>query len=118
MIVGFNHNVMYRGVVFHVQTEDSGISKPHIITLLYHAGTIISSKKKVYSDLLDSDSLEQLVTEMAKEQHKQMLRDLTRGLFNERIADFGIALEVGDADSAPVDAKTSAANEAKIDALL
>ena len=41
MVVGFNHNVMYKGEVFHVQTEDSGITNPHIITLLYRGGTIL-----------------------------------------------------------------------------
>jgi len=33
MIVGFNHNVTYRSVNFHVQTEDSGLKSPHLVTL-------------------------------------------------------------------------------------
>ena len=56
MIVGFNHNVSYKGVGFHVQTEDSGVKSPQLVTLLYHGGTIISSKKTVYEDILNIDT--------------------------------------------------------------
>jgi len=52
MIVGFNHNVNYRGTTFHVQTEDSGLQRPQLTTLLYHGGTILSSKKTLYADII------------------------------------------------------------------
>lgn len=84
MVVGFNHNIMYKGEVFHIQTEDSGISNPHIITLLYRAGTIISSKKTDYSDIIKMDNLELVVEELMKDQHKEMLRRLKAGEFDER----------------------------------
>ncbi|HEY2367487.1 MAG TPA: hypothetical protein VGH87_13925, partial [Polyangiaceae bacterium] len=29
--VGFNNNVKYKEHVYHIQTEDSGLNKPHII---------------------------------------------------------------------------------------
>ena len=84
MRVGFNHNVMYKGEVFHIQTEDSGINNPHIITLLYRGGTIISSKKISYADIIKIENLEQVVEELMKEQHKDMLRGLKAGQFDER----------------------------------
>ena len=93
MIVGFNHNVNYRGVGFHVQTEDSGPKNPQLVTLLYHGGIIIASQKTVYADILKVDNLDQVVEELAKEQHKGMLRRLTKGEFDQRIAAQGIALE-------------------------
>jgi hypothetical protein len=93
MIVGYNHNVSYRGKTFHVQTEDSGPIRPQLVTLLYLGGTIISSKKTVYADIIKVDHLEKVVEELAKEQHKGMLRSLTRGEFDQRIAELGIALE-------------------------
>lgn len=92
MIVGFNHNVTYRGVGFHVQTEDSGLQKPQLVTLLYHGGTIISSQKTVYADIIKVDNLDQVVEELAKEQHKGMLKKLTRGEFDDRIVELGIPL--------------------------
>ena len=92
MIVGFNHNVTYRGTAFHVQTEDSGLQKPQLVTLLYHSGTIIASQKTVYADIVKVDNLDQVVEELAKEQHKGMLRRLTKGEFDKRIVELGIPL--------------------------
>ena len=92
MIVGFNHNITYRGTGFHVQTEDSGIKNPQLVTLLYHNGTIISSQKTVYADIIKVDKLDLVIEDLAKEQHKGMLRRLTAGEFDERIAALGISL--------------------------
>src|SRR5436853_3548334 len=45
--VGFNNNVKYKGQVFHIQTEDSGLDKPHVITHLFaDGGRIIKSHKR------------------------------------------------------------------------
>jgi len=85
MVVGFNHNVGYKGEMFHIQTEDSGVNNPHIITLLYRGGTIISSKKVSYADIIKIDGLEQVVEELMKDQHKEMLRRLKSGEFDGRI---------------------------------
>lgn len=91
MLVGFNHNVMYRGEVFHIQTEDSGVGNPHIITLLYRGGTIICSKKTSYADILRVDNLAKVVEELMKEQHKEMLRRLKNGEFDARAFPSGAA---------------------------
>lgn len=84
MVLGFNHNLQYKGEVFHVQTEDSGIANPHIITLLYRGGAILCSKKTSYSDILKIDSLNAVVEELMKEQHKDMMRRLKAGEFDEK----------------------------------
>ncbi len=84
MVLGFNHNIRYKGEVFHVQTEDSGISNPHIITLLYRGGTIIASKKTSYADIIKIENLEAVVEELMKDQHKEMLRRLKAGEFDAR----------------------------------
>lgn len=84
MVVGFNHNVMYRGEVFHVQTEDSGVANPHIVTLIYREGTIIAARKTSYADIIKVDNLERVVEELMKEQHKGMLRRLKNGEFDAK----------------------------------
>ena len=93
MIVGFNHNILYQGVGFHVQTEDSGLKSPSLVTLLYHGGIIVTSQKTSYADILDVDNLNQVVEDLAKEQHKGMLRRLTKGEFDQKICELGIAIE-------------------------
>lgn len=85
MVVGFNHNFRYQGEVYHVQTEDSGLKNPHIITLLYRGGTILASKKTSYADIARVDNLDQVVEDLMKEQHKEMLRRLKDGEFDDII---------------------------------
>jgi len=88
MIVGFNHNFRYQGEVYHIQTEDSGMLSPNIVTLLYQGGTILASKKTSYADIAKVDNLEQVVEELMKEQHRNMLRGLKSGKFDEVIERF------------------------------
>lgn len=85
MLLGFNHNIMYKGEVFHVQTEDSGVENPNIVTLLYQGGVILCSIKTSYADILRIENLEQVVEELMKEQHKRIMRRLKSGEFDERI---------------------------------
>jgi hypothetical protein len=88
MVVGFNHNFSYKGVVYHIQTEDGGLGSPNIISLLYHGGTILASRKTSYADITKVDNLEKVVEDLMKEQHKGMLRSLKTGEFDEAIARF------------------------------
>ena len=88
MVVGFNHNFRYKGEVYHIQTEDSGVKSPNIVTLLYQGGTILASKKTSYADIAKVDNLEQVVEELMKEQHKNMLRSLKSGEFDDVIERF------------------------------
>lgn len=106
MVGGFNHNIKYKGEVFHVQTEDSGIANPHIITLLYRGGTILASIKTSYADIIKVDNLEQVVEDLMKEQHKDMMRRLKAAEFDQRI--FGSNPPVA---PAPVQAKEQATNQ-------
>ena len=88
MVVGFNHNFRYRGEVYHIQTEDSGVKNPNIVSLLYQGGTILSSKKTSYADISKVDNLDKVVEELMKEQHKGMLRSLKSGEFDAVIKRF------------------------------
>jgi hypothetical protein len=81
MLVGYNTNVPYKGIVYHVQTEDSGLQKPVVITLLYNKGTILASKKTSYADIANSPSYKERVREIMQEQHKSMIRGLLHGDF-------------------------------------
>jgi hypothetical protein len=79
MLSGFNTNFRYRGVLFHVQTEDSGRENPHVITHLFHGGYIIASEKQEYSKLLVEDDIEAAVKKLMEGQHKSILKQLSRG---------------------------------------
>src|SRR5579883_1662643 len=56
--VGFNNNVKYNGNVYHIQTEDSGLDKPHVITHCFaDGGRIIKSHKRSYAAEVSRDDV-------------------------------------------------------------
>jgi len=87
MLSGFNTNFRYRGVMFHVQTEDSGRENPHVITHLFHGGNIIASEKRDYRDLLGQSDIEVAVKKMMETQHKAILKQLSRGEHDRAIGE-------------------------------
>ncbi len=83
MLSGFNTNVRHKGVVFHVQTEDSGRAHPHVITHLFHGGNILASEKRSYEHLLQEDAdLPTAVKALMEEQHGAMVEKLKSGQLN------------------------------------
>ncbi len=80
-VLGYNHNFKHRGLIFHVQTEDSGVDNPHLFTHLFHGGVIISSRKINY----DAESEEDVVKSLMQSQHKAVLKDLKIGTFDDKI---------------------------------
>jgi hypothetical protein len=85
--VGFNNNLKFRDQVFHVQTEDSGLDKPHIITHLFaDGGRIIKSHKRSYASEVSRDDVAKYVRGLMKAQHMEMVLMLREGKFDEVIA--------------------------------
>lgn len=82
MLSGINTDIEYNGKVYHVQTEDKGINNPVVITQLFLGGTIMSSKKTSYADILRVDCLNDVVRDLMKEQHKSMVKELLSGRFD------------------------------------
>jgi hypothetical protein len=80
-ILGYNHNVRYRGLIFHVQTEDSGLLSPHLYTHLFYGGVILSTRKLVY----DAGAAEDAIKGLMQAQHKVVLKDLKAGKFDDKI---------------------------------
>src|SRR4051812_34520176 len=85
--VGFNNNVKYGGNVFHIQTEDSGLDRPHIITHLFaDGGRIIKTNKRLYASEVKRDDIAAYVRQLMKGQHMEMAIMLREGKFDEVIA--------------------------------
>src|SRR5580692_6711530 len=87
MVVGFNHNIKHEGKVYHVQTEDSGVDNPHVITHLFVGGNILASKRASYQHLVGVADLEAQVRNLMEAQHKEMLRNLINGAFQRQESD-------------------------------
>ena len=83
-LLGYNNNVRHKGRVFHIQTEDSGINHPHIITHLFmDGGRILKSIKTSYAEHIGTDAMSDKVRAMMKDQHKAMFIALRDGQYDE-----------------------------------
>lgn len=97
-LLGFNHNLKYRGRVYHIQTEDSGEANPHIFTHLFHNGIILSTRKTEYAHLLGTDDVEDQVRKLMQLQHKDMMKGLLAGQFDDKIVRYFGVLVAPEAD--------------------
>jgi hypothetical protein len=80
VITGFNTDVKYRGLVYHVQTEDKGPQNPLIETLVYKGGEILASRRLPYGDLIAGHD-EAAITKLMEDQHKSMMMEVKKGKF-------------------------------------
>ena len=79
MITGFNTDIPYDGVTYHVQTEDKGLDTPLILSLVYVGGHIIASKRTPYADLISKGFDEHVLTERLQRQHKLICAAIKSG---------------------------------------
>jgi hypothetical protein len=85
-LVGFNNNVRYHGRRFHIQTEDSGVNRPHIITHLFaDGGHIIKTLRTDYSEYVSDPDRANVVHRLMREQHLAMALDLRDGRLDPTI---------------------------------
>jgi hypothetical protein len=81
--VGFNNNVKYKNQTFHIQTEDSGLGKPHVITHLFaDGGRVIKSHKRSYAEYVDRPDVVPYVRQLMKGQQLEMALALREGRFD------------------------------------
>lgn len=95
MVVGFNHNIKYRGKTYHAQTEDSGADRPQVATHLFLGGNIIASKRTSYADVCGAENLPDVVRALMEEQHKEVLRNLVHGVYDDSAPRAGPARAFG-----------------------
>lgn len=85
--MGFNNNIKFQNTVFHVQTEDSGLDQPHIITHLFaDGGRVIKSHKRSYAEQVQLENIAEYVRGLMKAQHLEMVMALRDGSFDNVIA--------------------------------
>ena len=83
MITGYNTDVRHGNRVYHVQTEDKGLTNPKVETLIYVGGEILDSYRSAYEDLLVKGALEEgTLQARMDEQHKSIIRDIKAGKYD------------------------------------
>ena len=85
MITGFNTDIEFEGVTYHVQTEDKGIPTPILLSLVYNRGTILASKRVPYDDLLAGQFNEDVLAERLQKQHRLFCAAVQAGRIDDLI---------------------------------
>ena len=101
MVPGFNTDFKDHGETYHVQTEDNGVGNPVVVTLLYHKGAILASRRTSYRELAGKPGFEKELMGLMKNQHKDLMRGLLAGEYDKNGAAPAI---VGSSGEHPADA--------------
>jgi len=83
VITGYNTEVEYDGVVYHIQTEDKGVQTPLILSLVYSGGAILASRRTPYEDLITAGFDESLLAERLDRQHKLICAAIRAGRIDD-----------------------------------
>jgi len=83
VISGFNTDVEFDDVVYHVQTEDKGEKSRLLLTLVYDGGTILASKRVKYDDLTVADLEPDALAERLQRQHQLICGAVKAGRLND-----------------------------------
>ncbi len=99
---GYNHDVRYRGQVFHVQSEVSGGARGHACTQLFVRGAVLATERTPLRAAMD----EREVQAVLRAQHKAVLRELCKGTFDAWLAPSGESAKAPIPARAPVAPRT------------
>lgn len=87
-LLGYNTNVRHHGKLYHIQTEDSGVKHPHIMTHLFaDGGRIIASRKTSYGEHVGGPNLQEIVKRLMRDQHKAMFIALRDGVYDAELGE-------------------------------
>lgn len=82
MITGFNSEVTFNDIVFHIQTEDRGLKAGRIDTIIYRSGGAIVHRKQIfYKDIVESECLNVAIEEIMREIHDKTIDEVRKGLW-------------------------------------
>jgi len=69
-----------------VQTEDKGLARPVIMSLIYDRGTILASKRSPYEDLIENAAVnEEILAERLNKQHRLICAAVRAGRIDDLI---------------------------------
>ena len=79
MLTGFNTEIDFEGVTYHVQTEDRGASKPLIESLVYVRGEILATRRTEYGGLLQAGAEMAAIQTLMERQHRTIVDAVRSG---------------------------------------
>ncbi len=85
MLTGFNTEIDFEGVTYHVQTEDRGASKPLIESLVYVRGEILATRRTEYGSLLQAGAEMAAIQTLMERQHRTIVDAVRFGRLDQLI---------------------------------
>ena len=86
MITGHNTDIVYNGIIYHVQTEDRGKGNPVIETLVYKGGEILEAFRTNYEEAMQEGYDEQKIMAMIEKQHRTVIWEIKGGKYDKQAA--------------------------------
>ncbi len=83
--ISLHNEVLVQDTKLHVQTEDLGMEKAQIVTLVFSGGQILFSRKTDYREIITKNDVQHTVAERVKAQHRVMLTDIYGGLLTDAL---------------------------------
>ena len=94
MQTGFNSDITYRGVSYHVQTEDWGLENPFIVSRVFQQGAVLKTFKTSYATFLGQHKISapqsQTQSQIQSQLYNQVQRQISAALKSQhqQVVDF------------------------------
>ena len=79
MLTGYNTDIDFEGVTYHVQTEDRGATNPLIESLVYVKGEILATRRTEYANLLEAGANPPAIQILMERQHRNIVDAIRTG---------------------------------------
>ena len=79
MLTGYNTDIDFQGVTYHVQTEDRGTTNPLIESLVYVKGEILATRRTEYANLLEAGANPPAIQILMERQHRNIVDAIRTG---------------------------------------
>jgi len=76
---GINTQIKYKGLSFHLQTQDKGASAKYIESFIYKSGKTLYSRKTPYHSLINQPDFSQQLLQLMKKQHHAFIDEISYG---------------------------------------
>jgi hypothetical protein len=104
MLPGINEDIPRGNRTYHLQTEDRGERNPAIVSVLFLEGAVLATERASYEDLVGTKDLIRECSKMMIRQHRDVLRRVLDGEFDDASAEPRVMTEMDsilDAVTAP-----------------
>jgi len=81
-MTGLSAQIQHKGLNYYVQTQDLGQRASYVESLIYRSGTLLTSRKTMYTSYLGLPDFKEKVARLMQDQHEKILRDISEGRFD------------------------------------